>query len=1549
MGVNDVVIKIISQNLSKQGFQDAARDVGALGDRLSSAGERLSSFGSAMAPISLAVGAFGVLAAGSFLKFEENMNRVGAVTGAVGEEFAGLESLAQELGRTTAFSAREAADAMGFLAMAGFEVQEISGALPSVLQLASAAQLDLAEAADITTNILTGYGLQVEDLGRANDALVTAFTSANTNLSQLGQAFKFAGPVARSAGVGFTEAGAALALMGNAGIQATMAGTGLRGAIVRLLNPTKSVSDELHRLGIVTKDSTGKLLPLDQIIQQLEPHAEDAGAIMAIFGQRAGPAMAALVGQGSDALRELTAKMDDAGGTAERIEQRQLAGLTGAWIKFKSALEGAFIEVGERMAPALEQLAEVGTAVLQVFQEELLPAFDQLPASVQLATFGLGVFTTTVAPLAIGSSAILRVLGPLMGGVGTAAAGAAPKVGLLRVAMTGLGAGLKIVGPAALAVGAAFGAWKLGRWIVDVTDLDDALAFTAAGFWDVDEAVTANKRAALLTSLEWESMAEGLGTTTTVAERFAAELEHVEAAVIDGRIGAADLDAMMRRLQDSGHLTTEAMETLASAAIVLDAEGQELTTGLQRMVEWMEAGSTAGGALEAQQAAAAAAAVAHAEAVSALADDLSDAGLAGDVALLEAAWRTLTPAEQENELVLLRVAAAVDDVTLRGGELSEELKNVAANAFLASQQGLIPLSSGLKLVTLDARDATDRMQDLNLAFLTSGQGIIPLNREVGDLGLVVSDTLVPSMEDLEGLLGRQGGLFDGVRDSIQSLMKGLTGGNGLTGFMSNLGKGMIDGFGAIISGGISSVIGIGVNLAIKGLGKLGSAIKGLFGRSTADNIALTVERQWGAAISDGLAKSLGTMGDSIGDDMVALLSNLKPIFDDVGGVMEFGFQRGARAARDLFSMIDRGRIDAGGALQALLPPLEALAAEFDTAGGAGQAQFIELIQLAAGFGLDMGAIADVIGQDLVDRALNTDLATATKDAGDNFTAWTGIAVAETNQLATSILNMRDELGTLTDAGLDPFMAQLIDLGVITDADVLALNSLGQSTLVDFQAMESAAKTYGIELSQLGSEFDTARISAAATSILDDFTLLTDSGASVGVVIAGMGDEINALVGDAQQAGVQIPAEFQPVIQEMIKMGTLIGADGQAITDMSQIDFASPIVSKFDQVVDRLGLLINEFLRAMGIESDFGTEGVRAAGEVGLALNGTEQQVSAFDTGLRESMQVMGFWEGTGVNAGTAIIAENVRLEQSTRDVDAALGAVDWASFKAIGVDAGLGAGGALTTTSQAALEVDHQLGAVDWAGFAAAAVDASVLALDAVNAVSFGSSPGGIKEIPIQLALARLASDDFERDLVGDFGRVRFAVDGVSDGLGLAGIASRFFADGMEGDLARVRRELAATSSGVGTLTGKIGGALSKLRQMIAASDAALLALGLDGADFQRAAGDAEKDIKRDLGESTVGDGLREFKLGGMVPGTGPVVARVHGGEVITPRSGVEGLAGQIASALAGVVGGGDVYVLVDRDGRGQRLSRQQFRQIEAAMGSGVIRVPSRAIGEVVS
>ena len=292
-----------------------------------------------------------------FAEFERGMVRVGAVTNSLGTKaFAGLTERAQDLAKTTEFTARQVSDAMGFMGMAGMKTNQIFEATPAVLQLASAGMVDVASAADTVTNIMAGYGLKTEDLNKANNVLVATFTNSNTSLQQLGQSFKYVGPVAKSAGVEFKEAAAVIGLMGNAGLQADMAGTALRGTILKLLDPTAKGAKIMRQYGINVKDSNGKLKPMIEIFKQLEPIAEDSAKMTALFGVRAGPGMQAALTQGTGALERLINKIDGAGNIAERIAKAQMETLDGKIKIMKSNFEGLQIAIGDALGSKTAKL-----------------------------------------------------------------------------------------------------------------------------------------------------------------------------------------------------------------------------------------------------------------------------------------------------------------------------------------------------------------------------------------------------------------------------------------------------------------------------------------------------------------------------------------------------------------------------------------------------------------------------------------------------------------------------------------------------------------------------------------------------------------------------------------------------------------------------------------------------------------------------------------------------------------------------------------------------------------------------------------------------------------------------------------------------------------------------------------------------------------------------------------------------------------------------------------------------------------------------------------
>ena len=369
---SDIIIKIRLDGLAgvDDGLKKTQSKFKKFGDKTAAAVTKATQ---ALALPVAAAGA-GILKASG--DFELAMNQVSAVSGATQEQFAKLRDQAKELGATTQFSASEAAQGMSFLAKAGFDANEVLGAMPKTLELAASAQMDLATTADIVSNVLSGYGLEVKELARVNDVMVKAFISSNTDLQQLGEAMKFAGPVASAMGQDFEEVVAALGKMGDAGIQASMAGTSLRGALTRLANPAKSAADILDGLGVTVTDSAGNMRPLLDILEELQRAGLTSAQAMEIFGQRAGPAMLALMQSGIGGVREFAAELKDSAGTSARIAAVQMEGFNGALKELKSAMEGLAIAIGDSGLLDFMTHAAKGASMLVRGLAALPPGFE---------------------------------------------------------------------------------------------------------------------------------------------------------------------------------------------------------------------------------------------------------------------------------------------------------------------------------------------------------------------------------------------------------------------------------------------------------------------------------------------------------------------------------------------------------------------------------------------------------------------------------------------------------------------------------------------------------------------------------------------------------------------------------------------------------------------------------------------------------------------------------------------------------------------------------------------------------------------------------------------------------------------------------------------------------------------------------------------------------------------------------------------------------------------------------------------------------------------
>ena len=317
-----------------------------------------------------AIGAGIVSSVNTGMEFQAAMSRVGAVSGATGEDFTKLEAQAKELGRSTVWSASQAAEGMQYLAMAGFKTNDILATMPGMLSLASAGQVELAEAADISSNILSGFGMEASEIGRVGDVLTSTFTGSNTSLSGLGHTMKYAAPVAKSMGASLEVTAAMAAKLGDAGIQGEMAGTALRNVMLKLATPTGDAAKTMEALGVSAVDADGNIRQMPDVLADLNKamgsYSQEAKANITstIFGTESmGAAMILMEQAGSGALQDFQKSLAQTG-TAEKVAGTQTDNLKGDFAGLSSAMEGMKISVFETLEPSLRDLTQKITGVV---------------------------------------------------------------------------------------------------------------------------------------------------------------------------------------------------------------------------------------------------------------------------------------------------------------------------------------------------------------------------------------------------------------------------------------------------------------------------------------------------------------------------------------------------------------------------------------------------------------------------------------------------------------------------------------------------------------------------------------------------------------------------------------------------------------------------------------------------------------------------------------------------------------------------------------------------------------------------------------------------------------------------------------------------------------------------------------------------------------------------------------------------------------------------------------------------------------------------------
>jgi TP901 family phage tail tape measure protein len=304
--------------------------------------------------------------------YGESMSRVQALTRmeADDERFQALRQQARELGATTAFSAGQSADAQGYLAMAGFDPEAIQAAMPDMLDLALANRTDLARTADISSNILSGFGLDPAEMGRVGDVLTATTTRANVDLEMLGESMKYVAPQARAMNMSLEQSAAMAGLLGNVGIQGSQAGTTLRAMVTRLAAPTGAAASALGDLGVNAKDAHGNLRDIPRILTDVARATEEMGNadraayLKDIFGEEPGAGMAELIAQqGSAGIEQFVEILTNAAGENARVAKTMADNIGGDLKSLKSAWEEVGISITDTNNGPLRDLIQNVTAI----------------------------------------------------------------------------------------------------------------------------------------------------------------------------------------------------------------------------------------------------------------------------------------------------------------------------------------------------------------------------------------------------------------------------------------------------------------------------------------------------------------------------------------------------------------------------------------------------------------------------------------------------------------------------------------------------------------------------------------------------------------------------------------------------------------------------------------------------------------------------------------------------------------------------------------------------------------------------------------------------------------------------------------------------------------------------------------------------------------------------------------------------------------------------------------------------------------------------------
>lgn len=428
------------KNFKAQLYKVGNAKLTALGQQFKQFGDKVKDVGQTLTQkITMPLAALGVISLKTGADFDKSMSQVAATMGKPIDEVQDLRDFAIEMGSKTAFSAKEAADGLNYMALAGYDADTSMKMLPTVLNLAAAGNMDLAKASDMVTDAQSALGLSTDETETLIDQMAKTASTTNTSVEQLGSAILTVGGTAKLMKGGPAEMAQVLGLLADNGIKGSEGGTALRNVLLSLSSPTSKGATALEQLGVKVFDAEGNMRSMTDIMADMNKglskltDEERTQAIATIFNKRDLKSVNALLGTDAQRWDDVANAIGDAGGAAEQMADTQLDNMAGSLTILKSALEGAAIAISDVLAPYVRMLAEWLT--------DLVTKFNQLSPTVKQAIVLVGAIAAAVGP-------VLVVVGSLISMFGSAIA----MIGRVGTAVSGLISGLMAMNPVVLII-----------------------------------------------------------------------------------------------------------------------------------------------------------------------------------------------------------------------------------------------------------------------------------------------------------------------------------------------------------------------------------------------------------------------------------------------------------------------------------------------------------------------------------------------------------------------------------------------------------------------------------------------------------------------------------------------------------------------------------------------------------------------------------------------------------------------------------------------------------------------------------------------------------------------------------------------------------------------------------------------------------------------------------------------------------------------------------------------------------------------------------------